>query len=382
MKGVCRWSMGTVVLSTAIFAGWGCGVPSMPERLASYHEQVAEALGEPRPLGQLDVSPVRLPRRRVRGFEVESAEIGVMDFLSIQGCDLSTHIGYRNGALGKQMGPSRRLVYELSVLESSSDCLKGVAPERAQRLRAVFDGKREVLPRFVWNAVWEHPEVERFLSFGPPARLAGDDVSDIAALDRARRLVGTGIATERDAVELETVLVSLRDEASAGSDFQQMQHLAYHLSGIAKLLSKSSDTTCTPTGRRLAGVFEEVYLPIQSQVATWDQRVRVRIDALGALYAATRYRMSGQAPQAMERHAGKYWDAEAPDGLWREYREALRVHALAWESTLRACGSLPSPESPVTHAPLPDHLDSGSGASLGARFSVFALTDGEERTGC
>jgi hypothetical protein len=373
--------VGTVALSTAIFAGWGCGVPSMPERLASYHEQIAEALGEPRPLGKMDVSPIRLPRRRVRGFEVESAQIGVMDFLSIQGCDLSTHIGYRNGALGKQMGPSRRLVYELSVLESSAECLKGIAPERAQRLRAVFDGTREVLPRSVWNAVWEHPEVERFLSFGSPARLAGDHVSDIAALDRARRLVRSGIATERDAVELETALVSLRDEESAGSDFQQMHHLAYHLSGIAKLLSKSSDTTCTPKGRRLAGVFEEVYLPIQTQVATWDQRVRVRIDALGALYAATRYRMPGQAPQAMERHAGKYWDAEAPDGLWREYRDALRVHARAWESTLRACGILPSAQRPVTHAPLPDHLESGSDTSRGSRFLVLAITEWREWTG-
>ena len=366
--------MATLILSAAMFAGWGCGVPSISERLLSYHEQIAEALSEPRPLGKPDASQTRLPRRRVRGVDVESAEIGVMDFLSIQGCDLSTHIGYRNGALGKQMGPSRRLVYEISVLESSANCLKGIAPERAQRLQALFDGKREMLPRFVWNAVWAHPEVERFLSFGPSARLAGDQVSDVAALDQARHLVGSGIATERDAEELEIVLASLRDEAAAGPDFQQMHQLAYHLSGVARLLSKSSAATCTPTGRRLAGVFVDVYLPIQIQVATWDERARVRVEALGALYEATRYRMQGQAPQAMERHAGKYWDADAPDGLWREYREALRVHALAWESTLRACGVLPSAERPVNRASLPDPWEPGSEVSLSSRSSALAIT--------
>lgn len=59
----------------------------------------------------------------------------------------------------------------------------------------------------------------------------------------------------------------------------------------------------------------------------------------------------------MEGHAGKYRGADQPEGLGRDDREAFRVHALAWESTLRTSGYLPSAERPLKP---PDSVAIGS----------------------
>ncbi len=331
-----RW--GVVLL---VLLGAGCSEPGLPDQVVAYQEAVFEALGQPRPLDPATRDTVRFPRRRERSLSVESSSMGVMDFLAIQGCELSTLVGYRNSALGKQMTPSRQLMYELALLDAEGPCLEGVSSGRAERLGQVFAEKRDALPAVIYNAVWQHPEVERFLSTRVPSALAGDERGDRAAMEEARQILAQKVLTEADAERLMLTLASLRDEPAMGVDLRDLQDMTHRLSEVAGAMQRNTDVTCSAANRRLLDAFHDLYRPQQEAMGSWGRGVQERALLLSRLYKASRRGLGDRASPAMDRYAQFAWDLEDPKGAWGRYREASRVHAMAWEPIFRACGAFP-----------------------------------------
>ena len=150
-------------------AASACGAPSPESRLDAYRDAVARVVAPQRAAPETEAP--RLPGRRERRLEVGDYRIGLLDALNLQECRLGELVVQRNTLLGRVMVPSRRLVYELEVLEAADVCLPELDDRRSVELGELMDRKRAELPRHVWNAVWEKSELCDYLLFsgGDPA---------------------------------------------------------------------------------------------------------------------------------------------------------------------------------------------------------------------
>ena len=81
------------LLAVLVLGASGCGAPGSLERLDRYHERVREALGTSAPASYV-AGERFLPRRRA--LPVRDERIGLLSFLSLQGCRLGELAGYRN----------------------------------------------------------------------------------------------------------------------------------------------------------------------------------------------------------------------------------------------------------------------------------------------
>ena len=321
----------------------GCGPPDLADRLARYEEEVSRIVAGSDASPRLAGVESGLPRRRERRVDTPDHRIGGIDFLAIQGCRLSELVGARNGPMGRVMVPTRRLVYEVEVLEAASHCLSDLAPERASRLSALLDRKRSELPAHLFNAVWMGEEMEAYLSSTPRplAAFAGRD--DRGGVREAARVMSRPVRSVADAEALEAALVRMRDEYPAGPLLGALDRTAHHLGRISELLLGRTPTGCRDDTVRLVRAFEGHYLPIQTALARLDRGAFERIEALDAIYRGSTAGLES-APPAMASYRSAWLDPEAPSGTWRRYRGALQRHAAAWTPTLVACGKLPSPE--------------------------------------
>ncbi len=326
-------------------AATACGDPDLSDQLSGYGQAIEAILArEPAPVDADDTRGMQLPTRRERRIDVPDHRMGGMDFLAIQGCRLSQLVGSRNGPMGRVMVPSRRLVYELEVLEAADECLEGLSDGRAARLGGTLAAKRAELPAHLWNAVWMGEEIEGYLSSmtGPMALLSSDDGQ--AGLDGAVAVLERPLESAQDALELEAALAELRSEHAFGPMLGSLHLVRRTLNRVADLLETSPPTGCRGDAVRLASAFETHYLRLQAPLATLDRRVHARLEALDRLFDASSAGVTG-VPDAMSRYATEQLSPRHPTGAWARYREAVRRHAQAWEPTLVLCGVLPDAEA-------------------------------------
>lgn len=321
-----------------------CGEVTLDDRLAHYRSEVARVLEVEDTNREAAPEVLALPGRRHRRMIPADLRMNVFDFLAIQGCELSELVGERNSAMGKQMVPSRRLIYELRVLEAADACLASLSDARQQKLGAMIERKRPEVALHVWNAVWLGEEIEAYLAGAahPFAISAGHDGT--ADVRRATRLLSQGIATAAEARELETALGGLLRAEPAGPILRGLDVIARELGAVARWMEAFETDACRGDAVRLRGVFESSYMPLQAQLAAFDANARERIEALDALYERTS--AVGPAPSSeMADYHARRLDPDSAAGLWMGYRQAILRHVAAWEPTLRSCGVIPGRES-------------------------------------
>jgi hypothetical protein len=335
-----RWSLLVPGLLPALAAG--CGAPDLADRVAAYHEQIVEALGER--AAPTERASRSLPPRRDRRLAVADHRMGGFDFLTLQGCRLAQHVGLRNSPLGKVMVPSQQLIYELGVLDAADECLVGLEASPAERLRALVAAKRSELTAHIWNALWTSEEMETYLSPAarPIGRVAHPD--DRAGLLAALAVLRRPIRTAADGEALERALEKLRGEFPAGAMLGSLDRVRQHLDAVATVLASRSPAACSTEELRLARIFETKYLPLQSDVAVLDRRVHDRLEVLSALFGESST-MLPAPPEAMLRYGREQLSPESSEGAWQRYRRALTRHVHAWQPTLSLCGRLPEVET-------------------------------------
>jgi hypothetical protein len=308
-----------------------CGDSGLEAQLMDYAEEVRSAIGAP----EAEPPPLAppFPRRRDRTLEVEDRRIGMLDFLSLQGCKLGELAGYR----------TRRLVYELEVLEAGEACLDGLGAERRERLRALLTAKRADLPLHVWNALWSGPELEGFLSRSEGAQLGTPDDDAPASLAEIRRRLGRDVLRAEDAVAIEAELARLRDELPLGVSLRRLDAARRHLDAVAGWLEQQPPGPCAGRAVTLTRIFQEVYLPLQPDLARLDRRVAETLPILAEIEREVAARVSPSAP--MTAYGEAWLGTEHAESLWPRYRAALLFHAAAWDPILRACGVLTASNS-------------------------------------
>nr|WP_228706161.1 DUF3080 domain-containing protein [Marinobacter sp. LV10R520-4] len=299
-----------------------------------------------------------LPRRRERVLDMPELELGMLDFLSLYGCDLQFVVGEKNSILGKVMQPLNRLRYELRFIASAEKCLQSSVDDDGDKdlqdmLRQAISSKRENLPIALWNATWGVEEVENLFttSKGFYPVIAENPLSDLA----------------REAVQLERVARSLLSgELDQNLDFagavQQRWQAEYHagqLINSALLVAARLNDGTELIQRRLAqrplclngkpnnqstivnDMFFSVYIgKVQPYLA---ELRRARTDLLEPLAQLAQIQ-TAVMPQSFQRWKARALPAEAvaeSASVWGDLDQALAEHTRSWQQLLEQCGLRP-----------------------------------------
>jgi len=308
-----------------------------------------------------------LPRRRERVLDMPELELGMLDFLSLYGCDLQFVVGEKNSILGKVMQPLNRLRYELRFIASAEKCLQSSGDDDGDKdlqdtLRQAISSKRENLPIALWNATWGVEEVENLFttSKGFYPVIAENPLSDLA----------------REAVQLERVARSLLNgELDQNLDFagavQQRWQAEYHagqLINSALLVAARLNDGTELIQRRLAqrplclngkpnnqstivhDMFFSVYIgKVQPYLA---ELRRARTDLLEPLAQLAQIQ-TAVMPQSFQRWQARALPTEAgveragvenvveSASVWSDLDQALAEHTRGWQQLLEQCGLRP-----------------------------------------
>ena len=331
-----------------------------------YVERLGRVLETDPQFSELAPAPI-LPRRRERVLDMPELELGMLDFLSLYGCDLQFVVGEKNSIMGKVMQPLNRLRYELRFIASAKKCLQSSIDdgdeELQDTLQQAISSKRENLPIALWNATWGVEEVENLFttSKGFYPVIAESPLSDLAReatqLERAARSLLNG--------ELELNL----DFAGAVQQRWQAEHHAGQLINSALLVAARLNDGTEVIERRLAqrplclngksnnqstivqSMFFSIYIgKVQPYLA--DLR-RARIDLLEPLAQLGRIQ-TAVMPQSFQRWQARVLPADAgvesvnaenanveSANVWGDLDKAVADHTRGWQQLLEQCGLRP-----------------------------------------
>ncbi|MBQ0761597.1 DUF3080 domain-containing protein [Marinobacter psychrophilus] len=331
-----------------------------------YVERLGRVLETDPQFSVLAPAPI-LPRRRERVLDMPELELGMLDFLSLYGCDLQFVVGEKNSIMGKVMQPLNRLRYELRFITSAGKCLQSSIDDGDEKLqntlRQAISSKRENLPIALWNATWGVEEVENLFttSKGFYPVIAENPLSDLAReaaqLERAARSLLSG--------ELEQNL----DFAGAVQQRWQAEYHAGQLINSALLVAARLNDGTAVIKRRLAqrplclngnpnnqstivqGMFFSIYIgKVQPYLA--DLR-RGRIELLEPLAQLAQIQ-TAVMPQSFQRWQALALPADAGvasvnagnagvenANVWDNLDKAVADHTRGWQKLLEQCGLRP-----------------------------------------
>lgn len=315
----------------------GCHADSTPIRLAQYRLELASVLETPA-LPTPQTSAAWLPSRADRRLEGGDERVGSLDFLGTIGCRLSEVVAARNAPLGKVLVPSRRLAYELDVIQAIEECLPSLGKERATPWRRRLEQKRTQLPIHVWNAVWLDKELERWLSSGGPTWLGSDHETDAAReLERAALAI-----QEKDVGGLEASFAALRDDPPFGPTLRALERATDELRQVSALITPLAGSACSARGRQLAQIFHDRFEPMRPDLVRLGRAGGAGVESIERLFVVTEGSVA--VPESMRafrrRIVGECVEAPCPSLLAR-YQGALRQHARAWSPLVESCEATP-----------------------------------------
>ncbi|MBW4936575.1 DUF3080 domain-containing protein [Marinobacter sp. F4206] len=316
-----------------------------------YVERVARVL-ETEPGVTAIESPSQIPRRRNRVLPMPELDMGMLDFLSLYGCELQFVVGEKNSVMGKVMQPLNRLRYELRFIEAAQDCLPETDDEElVEALEEAIESKRESLPIAIWNATWGVEEIETLFTLAKgyyPVSPKGNPVSDLA-LD-ANELKNAVVALRSGTLE-----VSLEFAGSVQQRWQAEYRAGQLINSAALLKTRLDDATALIQGRVngrplclngkpnnqseiVQSMFFSVYIEkIQPYMSDVRRARMTLIEPLAALAGEQRSVM----PSAFESWYQRHLSQVAENSLWRELDEAMSRHTRAWQNLLGQCGLRP-----------------------------------------
>lgn len=339
-----------VVLSVSLT---GCDPFASPQSLFDeYVERTARVLDESAVTSQVPTAP-SLPRRRERVRALPSLDVGMLDFLSLYGCELQYVIGERNSIMGKVMHPGSLLDYELRFVRAADECADEIRSDRLRgRLAEVVEIKRAALPDVAWNAIWGSEEVEHLLtrSRGPLAvghdrDMAGTMASELAALSAVVDAIGKG-RTDVNIHSLDSMYQRWHSRALAGQAVRSALLATTRLEDASRIVEArlGERPVCARPDHRpraaeqMRGMFMTVFVghvqPYLAEVA------RVRREIVEPLARLADIGEASRSPAVMTYAEQALRDAR-DDSVWARFDAAVARHVEAWQALLEQCGMRP-----------------------------------------
>lgn len=322
-----------------------------------YVERVARVLETEPELSAID-SPTHIPRRRDRVLTMPELELGMLDFLSLYGCELQFVVGEKNSVMGKVMQPLNRLRYELRFIRAAQDCIPETEDEDlVEVLNEAIASKRETLPIAIWNATWGVEEIETLFTLAKgyyPVQSEGNPVADLARdSDRMNQVVGALLV--ENALE-ENAQESSLEFAGAVQQRWQAEYRAGQLINSAALVkTRLNDATALlqqriqqrplclkgkPNNQAeiVQSMFFSVYIEKIQPYMSDLRRARVELIEPLAMMAE---RQRTVMPPEFARWYRKHLSQVADDSLWLELDAAMARHTESWQALLEQCGMRP-----------------------------------------
>lgn len=344
-----------LVIAVAGFLMSGCNpFSSAGPMMDEYIERVARVLEiDPEFSGLAPAS--NLPRRRDRQLAIPELDMGMLDFLSLYGCELQYVIGQKNSVMGKVMQPLNRLRYELRFIEAGEKCLPEVTREGAREsLEKAIASKKETLPIALWNATWGVKEMESLFTLAKgdyPVAPEGNPVSDLAIdANRLNEVAGQLLSGDLVSPSLDFVgAVQQRWQAEyrAGQLINSARLLIARLGDASALLEQRIEGRPLCLGGKpnsqsdiVQSMFFSVYIgEIQPYMATIKQAQRQLIDPLRRLAAMQKEVM----PPAFRGWYRYHLQSTESESLWGMLDQAIAEHTRLWQVLLEQCGLRPQP---------------------------------------
>ncbi|WP_336368499.1 DUF3080 domain-containing protein [Marinobacter sp. C2H3] len=326
-----------------------------PSMMDEYVERVGRVLEV-----DAQLSPVpdaaRMPRRRDRMLALPDLDMGILDFLSLYGCELQYVVGEKNSVLGRVMQPLNRLRYELRFIRSAQDCLPSVDDKDLRTtVKDAIAAKQKSLPLAIWNATWGSPDIESLFSLAQgtyPVRKPGDTGGNPVS-DLAREAAQMDAAVQRLlAGKLDVSLEFAGDvhqrwqaESRAGQLIRSAVLLTARLDDATGLIQRRLDgrPLClnqkpNPQATVVRNVFFNIYI---GKVQPYLADVRRARDALMVPMAALAEAQSAVMPATFRPWYERYLALTGETSVWQGLDRAMADHTRAWQALLGQCGMRP-----------------------------------------
>ncbi|MCB5161043.1 DUF3080 family protein [Marinomonas algarum] len=280
--------------------------------------------------------PERLPSARFRQQPLTEFDIGLLDFLSLQQCDVGAVAGKKNSILGKVMPDSQRFLYELDIIRAIESC-EIDDEELAEDLYQVAQQKRVELPKAFANAIFNGEESSAFFSLSNgfiPLNYAVTEQQ--ALLDALNRLVSIGERLDSlptlDNAVFEQDLKALMDSEYAGRLLYTLTQLTQYLSLVAESLNTLTRDQCGAPTVYLKQQFEVHYVDIiQPYMGRINQSAYQVLPLLNRLYELSAP-MNGEMTQFFQQFSMSDSNAQ-----WQSYQSASQYHAQQWSALFQRC---------------------------------------------
>ncbi|MEE3169489.1 MAG: DUF3080 domain-containing protein [Pseudomonadota bacterium] len=318
-----------------------------------YVERVARVL-ETEPRFSDIPAASQLPRRRERVLDLPDLDMGMLDFLSLYGCELQYVVGEKNSVMGRVMQPLNRLRYEIRFIETARECLPEIEDEDfAEELSEAIGSKLDSLPIALWNATWGVEEVETLFTLAKgyyPVAVAGDGnpVSDLAR-DITRL---NGVVAELESGNLDVSL----DFVGEVHQRWQAEYRAGQLINSARLLTARLQDGTALLRQRIEGrplclnsqpnnqsdivqnMFFSVYIgKVQPYLSAVSQGRVALIEPFERLAD----QQAEVMPEAFRPWYRRHISRTGAKSLWQALDLAIADHTRAWQDLLGQCGLRP-----------------------------------------
>lgn len=331
----------------------GCAPDSgVPEMMDDYVSQVADVLELSPELSQLSPVP-QIPRRRERVLDMPDLDMGMLDFLSLYGCELQYVVGERNSIMGRVMQPLNRLRYETHFIRAAQDCISETDREGVkEELEEAIESKAESLHIAVWNATWGVEEIERLFTLSQgyyPRESGGDQVAELASGARKLNQTVAGLLEGNMDEPLEYVgEVHQRWQAEhrAGQLMNSARLLSTRLDDATALLIErveaeplcaegADDRPPEALGETYAGAYTD---GVAKYLESLKQARNALLDPMEKLAA----QQVDTMPDAFREWYRQNLETDHTDSLWGNLGRAVESHTRRWQQLLAQCGVSPA----------------------------------------
>jgi len=283
-----------------------------------------------------------LPSKRARRLDMPEIEMGLMDFLSLYGCELQLVVGERTSTLGRVAHPGTRLDYHIKFISAAEDCLPKIDSEsRAQSLRNAAQAKRDSIPEALWNGIWGASEMERFFSRSGGTLPAEPDPAVFrdasAQVETVLALIGAlepGRIPD-ELAQLNSVYKHWQARPLAGQVLRSAEALRARLDDATGLLRRHLDqaSPCAAGADVYQRLFERQYLGSMSpRLSLIRHDGRRLFDRLHALVHATGADVPDSMTPFIERNL-----QPGPGSIWYALDQSISGHIKAWNQLLAQC---------------------------------------------
>jgi hypothetical protein len=282
------------------------------------------------------VMPASLPSSRNRQQSLTHFDIGLLDFLSLQRCDVGIVAGRKNSILGKVMPDSQRFLYELDIIRAIESCdIKNES--LSKELYQIAQQKRLELPMAFGNALFNGAESEAFFSLSNgflPLNYSTAEQQEL--LNSLNRLLAIGESLEDlplvDANVFEGDLKILMDSEYAGRLLYSLARVTSYLDLVANKVKALDGNICGAPMVYLKQQFETHYVkvvqPYMGRITRGAYQILPLLNRL--------FEVSEPLSRDMQTFSYQFSLNEATSE-WQRYQLVSQYHAKQWSALFAKC---------------------------------------------